>query len=90
MLNHSTLIHTVCILKIRGVRSRTLKVATGSGINEVRIHNTAYRGSRDIMEQLGTSDVEVTLVKVADHMFSDPACLQMLQDKVETMLKKIS
>ena len=42
------------------------------------------------MEQLGTSDVEVTLVKGADHMFSDPACLQMLQDKVETMLKKIS
>jgi alpha-beta hydrolase superfamily lysophospholipase len=48
-----------------------------------------YRGSLDLMAQLGGQDVEVTFVKGADHRFSDAACLQLLQDKVDAMLKKV-
>jgi alpha-beta hydrolase superfamily lysophospholipase len=47
-----------------------------------------YRGSLDLMRQLGSKAVEVTFVKGADHRFSDATCLQLMQDKVDAMLKK--
>jgi alpha-beta hydrolase superfamily lysophospholipase len=48
-----------------------------------------YRGSLDIMEQLGSNGVEVTLVKGADHRFCDESCLLLLQDKLDKMIEQL-
>jgi alpha-beta hydrolase superfamily lysophospholipase len=49
-----------------------------------------YRGSLSIMEQLGSDQVEVSLVKGADHRFSDQSSLQLLQDKIDRMVEKVN
>ena len=47
-----------------------------------------YKVSLEIMNQLGTEEVELTLSKTADHQFSHPRGLQLLSSAVLEMMEK--
>ena len=53
------------------------------GMGDVDVH---FNKAIELSEHIGSDDVEVTLVKGADHQFSSPRCLKILKITIEEFL----
>ena len=52
-------------------------------MGDIDVH---FKTAIELSEHIGSDDVEVTLVKGADHQFSSPRCLKILKITIEEFL----